>query len=85
MQLLKHVANAMHRAEGFVLERALVTCNTETERHYQSQLTMLSSPCRCFVFPLSPGGVSCLPSTTGTVFTSPGGVCCLAYNGIHVS
>ena len=24
MQLLKHVANAMQRAEGFVLERALV-------------------------------------------------------------
>ena len=26
MQLLKHVANAMQRAEGFVLERALVVC-----------------------------------------------------------
>ena len=25
MQLLKHVANAMNRAEGFVLERALVS------------------------------------------------------------
>ena len=24
MQLLKHIANAMQRAEGFVLERALV-------------------------------------------------------------
>ena len=59
--------------------------NTETERHYQSQLTMLSFPCHCFVFPLSPGGLTCLASTTAAVFISPGGVSCLACNEIHVS
>ena len=38
------------------------------------QLTMLSFMRCCSAFPLSPGGVSCLASTTAAVFTSPGGV-----------
>ena len=39
---------------------------------------MLSFMCRCFVFPLSPGGVPYLASATAAVFASPGGVTCLA-------
>ena len=48
-----------------------------------SQLTMLSFTCCCFVFPLSPGGVTYLASTTATAFTSPGRVSCLTCSGIQ--
>ena len=44
---------------------------------------MLSFTCRCFVFPLSPGGVTYLASTTAAVFTSPGEASRLTCSGIQ--
>ena len=34
--------------------------------------------CCCFVFPLSPGRVTCIAGTTAAVFASPGRVTCIA-------
>ena len=50
MQLLKHVANAMQRAEGFVLKRVLVTIfvYTRHDTDNYTQLTILfGSPSLC--------------------------------------